>query len=77
MGLALPPQLAAQLLMGKQQMPRTMLAVPPPVRMAGDVIEKGPVFQNLQQSNAITRSLDRSNQMAKPPAPVVPLIPKK
>jgi hypothetical protein len=42
-------------------------------QMAGMVIDRTDEFSNLQQSNAISRSLDRNNQIKKPKAPVVPI----
>ena len=46
------------------------------IKMAGDVVDVSDQFKNIQQSNAITRSLQRIDQGLKPKAPVV-AIPKK
>lgn len=45
----------------------------PDTQLAGEVIDIGSAMSNMQQSNAITRSLDRNNQQSKPPATIIPL----
>lgn len=45
-------------------------------KVAGDLLDRSQEFRNLQESNGITRSLDRQNQIQKPKAPVLPIRPK-
>lgn len=42
---------------------------------AGDVMDASSMFRNMQESNAISRSISRPEQESKPKAPVVPLKP--
>lgn len=46
-------------------------------QVAGDVLDRSGEFSNIQQSNAITRSLTRKDQDQKPKAPVLPMAPRK